>query len=185
MTPRQRSVMDKLEIPPLSLCPEFGLFRADESAEAHHNRVLATYREFAFNMYTGAHLTLLTPAGDYCDAHCQLIEDLQVLKLDQNNGRIIEFPLAAVSKLSGARLHSSRMATNVDGTTQQPADAGHAVFLAFSRRRLVFTFREFRDAKSFKMWMELLVARAQELESGKEKSSRQDVQFGGSGPFTV
>lgn len=45
------------------------------------------------------YLTQLTSNRDYADIHVQLMEDLTTLKLDQSNGRIIEFPLTNVSKV--------------------------------------------------------------------------------------
>merc|ERR1712187_329291 len=57
------------------------------------------YQEFALDLYAGMYLTQLTSSRDYSDIHCQLMGDMQTLKLDQSNGRIIEFPLSSVNKV--------------------------------------------------------------------------------------
>merc|ERR1719145_184142 len=72
---------------------------ADEAEDERKQKLLEMYQEFALDMHTGMYLTQLTSNRDYSDIHCQLMEDMATLKLDQSNGRIIEFPLANVSKV--------------------------------------------------------------------------------------
>jgi hypothetical protein len=67
--------------------------------EERKSKLLEMYQEFALDLHTGMYLTQLTSNRDYSDIHCQLMEDMQTLKLDQSNGRIIEFPLTGVSKV--------------------------------------------------------------------------------------
>merc|ERR1719158_2778628 len=71
----------------------------EESDEAQRRKLLELYQDFALDLHTGMYLTQLTSNRDYSNIHCQLMEDLQTLKLDQSNGRIIEFPLTGVSKV--------------------------------------------------------------------------------------
>merc|ERR1719498_2326408 len=72
---------------------------AEDPVETRHQCLLELYQEFVLEMHTGTYLTQLTSSRDYSDIHCQLMEDLTTLKLDQSNGRILEFPLTGVSKV--------------------------------------------------------------------------------------
>merc|ERR1740138_297245 len=72
---------------------------ADDSEEHRKRKLLEMLQEFAIDLHTGMYLTQLTSNRDYSDIHCQLMEDMTTLKLDQSNGRIIEFPLTNVSKV--------------------------------------------------------------------------------------
>merc|ERR1719436_1505545 len=72
---------------------------AEDTEEEKKSRLLAMYQEFVLDLHTGMYLTQLTSNREYSDIHCQLMEDMATLKLDQSNGRIIEFPLTNVSKV--------------------------------------------------------------------------------------
>merc|ERR1712151_703201 len=67
--------------------------------EERRRKLLEMYRGFSLDLHTGTYLTQLTSTRDYSEIHCQLMEDMTILKLDQSNGRIIEFPLTNVSKV--------------------------------------------------------------------------------------
>ena len=47
----------------------------------------------------GTFLVQISSSRDYSDVHIQLMDDLMTLKLDQANGRMVEFPLISVSKV--------------------------------------------------------------------------------------
>lgn len=171
MTPRQRDLKDRLELPVLHQYPVPPNCGADEDDEMRHQKLLSTYQDFALDLHTGMYLTQLTSNRDYSDIHCQLMEDLQTLKLDQSNGRIIEFPLTGVSKVY--RIVKSDDKWYDAGSGPQPvpilpfSNAEHIVVVEFMRRKLAFVFKEIQASQRFLMCMELLIRRAQQEQAGK------------------
>lgn len=158
LTPVQRSIKACLEAPPKQVCSEFPRVRPDESEEAHCKRMEDMYHDFALQMHAGMYLTHIDTKGALNDVHCQLTEDLYMLKIDQCTGRIIEFPLAAVSKvLCGFLLNGKFTRTG----PCPPQTNEHIVFVAFLRRKLMFVFRVPSQAKCFAAFLDLLVQRAQ------------------------
>merc|ERR1712232_1089571 len=101
---------------------------------------------------------------DYSEIHCQILEDLQTLKVDQGSGCIIEFPLAAVSKVYRIVKNCDQWHSAGPNLPQGVLDsrAEHIVVVEFMRRKLAFVFDEIAAAQSFLMCMELLIRRAQE-----------------------
>merc|ERR1739845_256556 len=106
--------------------------------------------------------------GDYSDIHCQLMEDMLTLKLDQSNGRIIEFPLTGVSKVYRIVKSDDKW---YSATTSMPGAASsnteHIVVVEFMRRKLAFVFKELQSSQRFLMCMELLIRRAQQKQAKK------------------
>merc|ERR1719299_63241 len=90
---------DHLELPMLHQYPVPPNCSPEEHEDVRKTKLLEMYQEFALDLHAGMYLTQLTSNRDYSDIHCQLMEDMQTLKLDQSNGRIIEFPLTGVSKV--------------------------------------------------------------------------------------
>merc|ERR1719478_1712726 len=88
-----------MELPVLHQYPDPPGTAATETEEAKRTKLLEQFQDFVLELHTGMYLTQLTSNRDYSDIHCQLMGDLQTLKLDQSNGRIIEFPLTGVSKV--------------------------------------------------------------------------------------
>merc|ERR1740121_901861 len=99
ITPRQRDLRDQLELPSLHAYPVPPDCAPDDDEEERKRKLLDMYQGFALDLHTGTYLTQLTSTRDYSNIHCQLMEDMTTLKLDQTNGRIIEFPLTNVSKV--------------------------------------------------------------------------------------
>lgn len=128
--------------------------------------MLRIHQEFVLDLHRGVHMTQLTANTEYASVHCQLMEDLCTLKMDQGSGCIVEFPLTAVSKVyrivkqnekwysTGAMDHNAHN----DG-----ANTEHIVVVEFLRRKIAFVFTEVEAAQSFLMCMELLIRRAQEF----------------------
>merc|ERR1719215_2527521 len=99
ITPRQRDLKDQLQLPRLQWYPVPPNCAPEDTEEERKRKLLHMYQEVALDLHTGMYLTQLTADRDYSDIHCQLMEDMTTLKLDQSNGRIIEFPLTNVSKV--------------------------------------------------------------------------------------
>jgi hypothetical protein len=167
-TPRQRDLKDQLELPQLHTYPVPPNSSAAESEDERKRKLLEMYQEFALELHTGMYMTQLTSNRDYSDIHCQLMDDMQTLQLDQSNGRIIEFPLTGVSKVyrivkSDDKWYSA--GSYVSGT--QSASTEHIVVVEFMRRKLAFVFKELQMSQRFLMGMELLIRRAQQKQAKK------------------
>lgn len=139
------------------------------------------------DLHKGIYMTQLTSTQDYSDVHCQVLEDLQTLKVDQGSGCIIEFPLGAVSKVYRIVKNDDRWfsAGSLNGPPPMPplplSSAEHIVVVEFMRRKLAFVFSEIQVAQHFLMCMELLIRRAQECETelknqkGGKNPSKQTI----------
>jgi len=168
MTPRQRDIRDQLELPQLHAYPAPPNASLDATEEERKLKLLEMYQEFALDMHTGMYLTQLTSSRDYSDIHCQLMEDMQTLKLDQSNGRIIEFPLTGVSKVYRIVKNDDKWysaGSSLPGS--QTANTEHIVVVEFMRRKLAFVFKELQMSQRFMMCMELLIRRAQQKQAKK------------------
>jgi len=124
---------------------------------------LDLYQEFALDLHTGMYLTQLTSTRDYSDIHCQLMEDMTVLKLDQGNGRIVEFPLTSVSK--AYRIVKMEDKWYSAGAVRSCFGAEHIVVVEFMRRKLAFVFSDLQVSQKFLLCMELLIRRAQQAQA--------------------
>jgi len=146
-------------------------------------------------LHQGLHMTQLTPSQDYSDLHCQILDDLQTLKVELDSGCIVEFPLCQVSKvyrmcksedkpcpggrspICSARWGTPRgvptrassgvpNSTISTAPTEQATGGEHIVVTEFTRRKLAFVFDDVPAAQHFYLCIELLVRWAQELRSG-------------------
>merc|ERR1719326_2077462 len=110
----------------------------------------------------------LTSNRDYSDIHCQLMDDMVTLKLDQSNGRIIEFPLTGVSKVYRIVKNDDKWYSAGSTVPGLPsASTEHIVVVEFMRRKLAFVFKELQISQRFLMCMELLIRRAQQKQAKK------------------
>lgn len=173
VTPRQKDLRDTLKLPKLSQYPTAPDVTSEDSEETKQQRLLEMYQEFVLELHTGTYLTQLTSTRDYSDIHCQLMEDLVTLKLDQSSGRIIEFPLTGVSKVYRIIREDDRW-YRAQGTAPS-APAEHIVVVEFMRRKLAFVFKEVRAALRFLTCMELLIRRAQQQEVEKLRYSTRGL----------
>lgn len=169
MTPRQHTFKEAVQLPKLLRYPSLPKdFTLEEGYEEYQERdvLLGLFREFALDLNRGRYLTQLGSNQDYSVIHCQVMDDLQTLKVDQGNGCIIEFPLTGVSKVyrivkTDERLMQTTTAPNVE----------HIVVVEFMRRKLAFVFTEVKEAQKFLLCMELMIRRAQEdMKDGLDQS---------------
>jgi len=160
VTPRQQGVKDRLQLPVMEHYPRPpGGGMTDDGAR--RQLLYEMYQEVALDLHAGMFLTQLTGSRDKFDIHCQLMEDLQTFKLDQSNGRLVEFPLASVSKVYRVVL------TEPD----DKLSGDHIVIVAFESRQLAFVFLENQAAQRFTQCMELLIRRAQQIQTAKAAQS--------------
>lgn len=168
VTPRQRTFQDRVQLPQMRRYPVPPSCTQDDTEDVRLRELLRIYQEFVLDLHKGVHMTQLTSNQDYSDIHCQILEDLQTLKVDQGSGCIIEFPLGAVSKVYRIVKNDDKWysAGSLTGPTPMPplplSNAEHIVVVEFMRRKLAFVFNEMTAAQSFLMCMELLIRRAQE-----------------------
>jgi len=166
-TPLQQDLRKQLELPQLATYPSPPNAAPEDTEEERKAQLLAMYREFALDLHTGMYLTQLTSSRDYSDIHCQLMDDMTTLKLDQSNGRIIEFPLTNVSKVYRILKNDDKWYT---AGSALPAASGHSeqiVVVEFMRRKLAFVFKELAVSQRFLVCLELLIRRAQQKQAKK------------------
>lgn len=162
-TPRQQDIRDNLELPMLPAYPEPPSCTREDCAEERKLKLLEMYHEFALDMHTGMYITQLTSTRSYSDIHCQLMEDLMTLKLDQGSGHIVEFPLAHVSKLYRIlKCGDKWFSTETPMSGALTAMAEQIVVVEFMRRKLAFVFKDPAVSQRFLICMELLIRRAQQ-----------------------
>lgn len=166
LTPRQEHLRSQLDLPSLNTYPVPPNATALDNEEEKRLKLMLMYQEFALDMHTGMYLTQLTSNRDYSDIHCQLMEDMVTLKLDQSNGRIIEFPLTNVSKVYRIVKNDDRWYTASAPPTSQP-NTEQIVVVEFMRRKLAFVFKELQVSQRFLICMELLIRRAQQKQAKK------------------
>lgn len=193
VTPRQRSFKDRVQLPRMRRYPVPPSCVPEDTDERRLQELLKVYQEFVLDLHKGIHMTQLTATQDYSDIHCQILEDLQTLKVDQGSGCIIEFPLSAVSKVYRIVKNDDRWysAGSLTGPTPMPplplSNAEHIVVVEFMRRKLAFVFSDIITAQSFLMCMELLIRRAQEcrLDGGTLNAARANAVMRRGGAMTV
>merc|ERR1712187_129737 len=161
-TYRERRLRERLQLPVLHQSPVPPHCPPDEPQESRAEKLLGFFQEFAMELHSGVHLNQLTSNNDYCDIHCQLMDDLQTLKLDQSNGHIIEFPLTGVSKIYRIIKSTDGGWYNATSSAGLTGGVEHIVVVEFMRRKLAFVFEELEIAQRFLMCMELLIRRAQQ-----------------------
>mmetsp|Transcript_61564 Transcript_61564/g.200905 ORF Transcript_61564/g.200905 Transcript_61564/m.200905 type:complete len:314 (-) Transcript_61564:57-998(-) len=185
VTPRQQCLRDRVWLPKLRRYPVPPTCSESDPEDVRRDELLRLYQEFVLELHQGIHMTQLTSNQDYSDIHCQILEDLQTLKIDQGSGCIIEFPLGAVSKVYRIVKNDDKWfsAGTLTGPAPMPplplSSAEHIVVVEFMRRKLAFVFSEIKVAQRFLMCIELLIRRAQEVRD--EAEARTGVQSGISG----
>jgi len=160
VTPRQQRLRERIWLPSLRQYPNLPTMAADDSEDAKRGALLHAFQDFVLDLYKGLRMTQLTASHEYSQIHCQLAEDLQTLRVDRNNGCIIEFPLGAVSKVY-------RVVRSDDkwyNASNAPALAEHIVVIEFARRKLAFVFVDMMAAQHFLFCTEMLVRRSQEVQ---------------------
>jgi len=177
VTERQQSLKDRIKLPSMRRYPVPPSCQPEDSEEWRRCELLRVYQEFVLDLHKGMHMTQLNSNQDYADIHCQILEDLQTLNVDQGSGCIIEFPLTAVSKVYRIVKNDDKWysAGSLIGPTPMPplplSNAEHIVVVEFMRRKLAFVFNEVVTAQSFLMCVELLIRRAQECRNDKTASA--------------
>lgn len=153
LTPRQQSVKDRLSLPALSPCPLPPGCSPDEDDATRRSKLLQMFRDFAVDLHVGMHLSL-SAGAEKTQIHCQLMDDLQTLKMDPNNGRLIEFPLSKVTKVYRMALHPEGAAK---AAAVPQAGSEHTVVMLLDNRKLAFVFQEIDASQRFLLGMELLI----------------------------
>jgi len=165
VTPRQKVLKGQLELPLMDSYPAPPDCQPDETPQEQHKRLLEVYRGFAMELHRGRYLTQLMGDRSYAEIHCQLMEDMSTLKLDQSNGRIIEFPLANVSDVYRlTKIKGKWQAAEKHSKSPEAATSEQILVVVFSKRKLAFVFKDLDSCSRFLLCMELLIWRAQQLE---------------------
>merc|ERR1719343_519155 len=187
ITPRQRHFRDRISLPKLRRYPLPPSCSPDDPEEIRQEELQRVYTEFVLDLHRGIHMTQLTSNQDYSDIHCQILEDLQTLKVDQGSGCIIEFPLSAVSKVYRIVKNDDKWysAGTLTGPSPMPplplSSAEHIVVVEFMRRKLAFVFSDIKVAQRFLVCIELLIRRAQESRADEAGAGSRKGRGSGSG----
>jgi hypothetical protein len=167
VTPRQRELLEQVSLPQLSTIPASLIgVEEDASDDVKRTALLEMFKNFVLDLHSGMYLTHLTSSREYQDIHCQVLDDLITLNLNQSNGRIIEFPLIGVTKVYRIVRKDEHWYQMM---TSSPLPTDHIIVVEFSRRKLAFVFKELQESQRFLTCMELLIRFAQ------QKHLRSDV----------
>lgn len=158
LTPRQNILKEQLSLPRMPRYPVPLNCSEDDPDDVKTAELLRIFQAFVLDLHNGLCLTRVLETDAYLDVHCQLQDDLLTLKVDQLCGRMIEFPLTAVTKVYcfARSVHPCfEVASDPLGTKPSPSSE-HIVVLEFARRKLALVFDE-EEAHNFMMCIELLV----------------------------
>lgn len=185
LTPRQQTLKERVRLPPMLRYPVPQDCSEDDPEEVRSDHLLRIFQDFVLDMHKGVYMTQVNAHDEYADIHCQLQDDLQILKVDQGSGCLVEFPLTAVTRIYRlVRNEGKDFSTGSSmGPTPLPPlplhSAEHIVVVEFMRRKLVLVFAAMPEAQSFIMCLELLVRFTQEVvlpseEVGSSVSPRRE-----------
>merc|ERR1712137_200539 len=127
--------------------------------------------DLVLDLHKGLYLTQLTDCGRHADIHCQLTADLKMLNFDLGNGRIIEFPLAAVNRVFRPLMRWNDFSSPEHHCSHEASK--HIVMVEFVSRKLAFLFEADSDAQCFMTCIQMLKRRAHEHESKPAHSTSQ------------
>jgi len=182
-TPRQQDFTDRIMLPRMRRYPLPPGCTSEDTEEHKLEELLRTYREFVLDLHKGMHMTQLSANQDYSDIHCQVLEDLQTLKVDQGSGCIVEFPLSAVSKVyrivkNDDNWHSAGSFMGPVPIPPLPfSNAEHIVVIEFMRRKLALVFNDMSSAQRFLVCIELLTRRVQETRNEGQSSLQREMSW--------
>jgi len=169
LTLGQRTLRERIWLPKLRRCPALPGASPDDTEEAKREELLRCFQDFVVELHQGIHMTQITSNQEYSVIHCQVLDDLHTLKVDQGSGCIIEFPLSAVSKVY--RIVKSEDKWYGHSTPAPPLPASsleHIVVVEFMRRKLALVFHDVLIARRFLLCIELLIRRAQECKDNSD-----------------
>ncbi|CAD7937192.1 unnamed protein product [Amoebophrya sp. A120] len=166
LTPRQKQVLNSVTLPyatrdqPL---PQLAQFAEDSGigGATNEERLEQMFRGFVFDFYCGTYLTQLTSLQEKQLIHAQLIDDHRILALSQGSGRIVEFPIASLSKIYRiSSAHSSQI--NQQYNLSSENRGANIIILEFQERKLAFLFHDAESSQRFLICFELLVRKKQQ-----------------------
>lgn len=155
-----------------------------KTPEYEKQRILVKmYEAFVVNLHKGVRMTQITMNQKYSDIHCQLLDDLQTLTVDEDNGCRVQLSLCDVSKMHRVVKNADKQTSggistagiSIGSTPMPPLPlmiAEHIASVEFTgqrRRKLSFVFGSLAAAQKFLICMELLIRRAKELRIGVKK----------------
>jgi len=182
LTSRQQSLRERIRLPKLRRYPVPVGCSPDDPEELRREELLSCFQDFVMELHQGVHMTQLTANQEYSDIHCQVFENLQTLKVDQGSGCMIEFPLAAVSKVYRIVKNDDKwLGHSSIAPLPLPTNPEHIVVVEFMRRKLAFVFHDIKIAQRFLMCMELLARRAQEYQGDADTAGCQAPRQGVAG----
>jgi len=178
LSPCQKQLKDQLRLPAMVKYPVPLHCSPDDPEEVRTSELFKAFERFVLELHKGIRMTQVNAHLEIAHVHCQLLDDLQTFKIDQGNGRIVEFPLTAVTKMyRDMKLDSRDRDVPGGGMPSMPlvCTERHIVVLEFMRRSLSLVFGTVVDAQSFMMCMDLLVHFARETVESAAPSDPQQA----------
>lgn len=169
-TPHQKTIQERVCLPHLRRYPVPPHCAEDDPEDVQRQELLLTFQQFVMDLHRGLHAVQLAADQSHSSVHCQILDDLQTLKVDQGSGCIIEFPLGSVSKLYRILRNDERWEDSGELSSRSVSEE-HVVVMEFMGRKLPFLFHDIDSARRFLMCMELTIRRAQELRRESDVSS--------------
>lgn len=163
ISPCQKHLIEQLRLPAMTEYPVPLHCSPEDPEEVRISELSKTFERFVLELHKGVRMRQVNAHLELANVHCQLLDDLQTIQVDQGTGNIVEFPLAAVTRM----YRDMRRFRGDDREGVMPAmpwvcTERHIVVLEFMRRSLVLVFATVVDAQCFIMCMDLLVRFAQE-----------------------
>lgn len=173
LTPGQQSLKEQLKLPQMDRYPVPVNCSGGESEHEQTVELLRLFQAFVLNLHQGRNLSQVKSSGnDYSDLHCQIHDDLQTFKVDQMNGRMLEFPLTSITRIYRIVRSDKKSLDGRPAPLVSSPSTEHIVVMEFMERKLALVFDDEIEARNFLMCMELLVRLAHEAKSSQHKDGK-------------
>jgi len=195
LTPRQKRFHNKVKLPDrlLDECniPESAVLPKEGTREEKLDELNKIYKKFVLSLNRGIVLKQVITTRSYADIHCQLMDDMINLTINQGSGVLVLISLDSVSGLDfyvqrpsiyaeAATVTRNTSSTNPLVPSLRLNSADYLVIMKFAvdgykERKIVFVFHNERKGTTFKLCMELLVEQTKRFSN--KKYSRRNLEL--------
>eukprot|EP00382_Lankesteria_abbotti_P003074 CAMPEP_0113851324 /NCGR_PEP_ID=MMETSP0372-20130328/4549_1 /TAXON_ID=340204 /ORGANISM="Lankesteria abbotti" /LENGTH=325 /DNA_ID=CAMNT_0000822065 /DNA_START=236 /DNA_END=1213 /DNA_ORIENTATION=- /assembly_acc=CAM_ASM_000359 len=116
MTPREARLYNAVTIPEKDTSPHVSIpgihtdvpgFHFTDRRPDKHQALTTLFRDFVLALNRGVTMTQMAATREYVRIHCSLDGNLQVLTMDQNTGRLVEFPTSGIRSVFTKKIAKS------------------------------------------------------------------------------